>query len=303
LSERARAKGIELACQVAPGVPSSVRGDPMRLRQVLTNLIGNGIKFTDAGRVALAVDCSALQQGQVRFTVSDTGIGIDAQARQHLFEPFMQADGSTTRKYGGTGLGLAISRQLVQMMGGDIDAESEPGRGSTFTFTITSSAEPVQAASDARETASTPSVAQPALDKRILLVEDNHVNQQLALTMLRHLGCTVELAVNGAEAVRKYAPGAFDLVLMDCQMPEMDGFEATALIRATGSVTPIVALTAKAMQGDRERCLEVGMDDYLSKPFRKQELRVMVERWTNRVGVRAACDHGCAHRRGESVIS
>ena len=287
LSERARGKGIALACRIDASVPAVVRGDPMRLRQVLTNLLGNGIKFTHEGGVALDIECTpceaegtgAVQYRELRFTVSDTGIGIDPQARQRLFEPFMQADGSTTRKYGGTGLGLAISRQLVQMMGGTITADSEPGKGSRFAFTMLTEVDAAGLAAVAPPAFRPPAPERP-LRRRVLLVEDNHVNQQLALSMLRQLGCTAELAVNGLEAVEKYAQGDYDLVLMDCQMPEMDGLEAaTRIRRQAGMRTPIVALTARAMQGDRERCLEAGMNDYLSKPFRKHELRAVIERW------------------------
>jgi signal transduction histidine kinase/CheY-like chemotaxis protein len=424
LAERAQRKGLEISCRIDAKTPRMVRGDPLRLRQVLTNLIGNAIKFTDHGEVAVRVAPVRDAGGLLRFEVEDTGIGIALKDRQRIFQSFTQADGSTTRHYSGTGLGLAIAKQLVQMFGGDIGVASEPGKGSTFWFTarfqtpavdepttsypLLKSSLPILIVDDNatnREILShqlqslgmestavedpgealnllrgasasgtpyrlilldrdmprmdglafarhvqgddaipaTPIIMLSSLSQtgdqaaltragvvhhlhkpvrhaqlreavtrllhaiqprprgaagpgtaartdsplalRVLLAEDNPVNQAMATAMLEALGCRVRAADNGREAVRALADEAFDLVLMDCQMPEMDGFEATAIIRAherqsDGRRRPIVALTANAMKGDRERCLAAGMDDFLSKPFRKEQLRAVLERWT-----------------------
>ncbi len=427
-AERAHGKGLELVCGLPTDVHTCVRGDPGRLRQVLTNLLGNALKFTEQGEVVLqgAVVEETEDTLLLRFEVRDTGIGIAPDVQTRIFESFSQADGSTTRKYGGTGLGLAICNRLVALMGGEIGVESTPGQGSVFSFTallekqpagvaIESPAQPVQglrvlvvddnatnreilhhqlstwgihdgsaeggkealamlhAASARAEPyaiaildmhmpemdglelaravkadpaicgvrllmlssvyqAGTPeerqaagilrymtkpvrqselydglaSAAQtPARDwsadipsdrslppqsgscqgRRILLAEDNPVNQEVALSMLEGLGCQVEVTENGREVLDALDAGTFDVVLMDCQMPEMDGFEATAEIRhreATRTETrhiPIIALTANAMEGDRERCLAAGMDDYLSKPFTVDQLRTVLEKW------------------------
>jgi two-component system sensor histidine kinase/response regulator len=415
----AHAKALELACEVPPGVPVKLRGDPGRLRQVLMNLIGNAIKFTQAGEVVVRVAVTDERERQVllRFSVHDTGVGIEAAAQARIFDAFTQADGSTTRKYGGTGLGLTISQQLAQLMGGVIGVESEPGIGSTFWFTalLWKSAEAgvcdlashagldgrrvlvvddnatnreillrqliargvrAQSVSGGEEALSMLRAAtepydiaivdmhmpemdglqlaerirqQPKLDclrllmltsvghhlstetlsrlridcwlskpaaqsqlftglsrivgaesppareerrrpygsgrftGTILIAEDNPVNQEVALALLESCGCKVDVARNGVEAVEATANIRYDLVLMDCQMPGMDGFEATAEIRrreqAGGPRLAIVALTAHAMAGDRERCLAAGMDDYLSKPFEREQLHAVLGRW------------------------
>jgi PAS domain S-box-containing protein len=427
LAERAHAKDLELACHIPTGVPTAVEGDPYRLRQVLMNLIGNAIKFTEHGEVV--VDVSAVEQTQtmvvVQIAVIDTGIGIAQEAQRHIFDPFRQADGTTTRKFGGTGLGLSISKQLVELMQGTLSVESTPGRGSSFYFTArfpkqvkTQAVRPslpqsveglrvliaddnatnlsilkhqmlgwgmqpdvVQngrqalerlrtAASEAihydmaildmkmpdmdglelaeaikaepkiaprrvamlssvmlegdadaakkagvslflrkplrqrelyralttmmkehEETAaevSGPAVLlQPSVqfEGHVLLVEDNPVNQELAQNFLEVFGCQVDVAANGREAVAAVSRRAYDLVLMDCQMPEMDGFEATTEIRRREAHEenrrriPITALTAHALQGDREHCLAAGMDDYLSKPFTQDQLVEVLVRW------------------------
>jgi len=433
LAERAHRKGLELACHVHDEVPSGVRADPGRLRQILTNLVGNAVKFTERGEIVVEASVPSRAGGapRVRFEVRDTGIGIEAQARQHLFEAFSQADASTTRRYGGTGLGLAISKQLVELMGGEIQVESEPGRGSRFSFSIplepSAAALPaapraaaglsairalvvddnatnreilqhrllswkmrVSAVSDAEQALRALSAAaaeqapfelaildmhmpgmnglalarairadpalagaqlvllasvgidgdrealrsagiaahltkpirqselhdalasvlnrplasaepprareaggaepQQALHGLVLLVEDNPVNQEVAREMLESLGCRVHLAEDGARALEVVANAAYDAILMDCQMPRMDGFQASAAIRqleagagagATGARprTPIIALTADAMEGDRERCLAAGMDDYLTKPFARDALRRTLQAW------------------------
>jgi signal transduction histidine kinase/CheY-like chemotaxis protein/HPt (histidine-containing phosphotransfer) domain-containing protein len=424
LASPAQQKGLELVCRVAPDVPALARADAMRLRQILLNLLGNAVKFTQAGDVTLDIErvagpaaASEPSHCVLRFTVCDSGIGISEEAQSRLFQAFSQADGSTTRRYGGTGLGLAVCKQLAELMGGSIGVDSAPGRGSKFWFTTPVQAidvpgpeagsglggiraividdspaqrdavrrqveamgghcdvaadglaglaamrsasahgTPIRVAlidatlprmsgmdliravradeslhgtaialltslSGAGETASAHAagadmiLTKPlrhrelasALDRlagrgsietsvvlaqeenidcmgaRVLLAEDNAVNQEIARSMLETAGCDVTLADNGRLAVEQWRAQAFDLVLMDCQMPELDGLEATAAIRTaeagTGKRVRIVALTANAMEGDRNRCLAAGMDDYLSKPFRRHELTAVLRRW------------------------
>ena len=447
-ADKAHAKGLELVCRVDETVPAAVRGDAGRLRQVLTNLVGNAVKFTERGEVVIEVRAAPGEKAKeatasggpcrLEFSIIDTGIGISEEARRRLFTAFTQADGSTTRRFGGTGLGLAISRQLVILMGGNIDVESKPGRGSRFWFTadlqaseamvtgwvtrddlrglevlivednrtnsdilrhhaatwqmratLVHDAESALAAiGAAAETAAgtkrrfdlalidwklpgmngielarvmrttqgqaappmilltsmtASNVAQTARDAgfaahlnkplrceelyrtiaramgiaaaapastpdpatavaaargggaRVLLVEDNLVNQDIGAAMLGALGMGIELAGNGIEAVAMFDRNGYDLILMDCQMPEMDGFTATAEMRsreaASGAPrTPIVALTANAMHGDRERCLAAGMDDYLAKPFSKSQLAAVIARWGGQAGPAASPD-------------
>jgi signal transduction histidine kinase/ActR/RegA family two-component response regulator len=420
-AEPAFRKGLELVCCLPPVLPATVAGDSVRLRQILTNLIGNALKFTTQGEVVvrLGVISAEPREACIEFVVSDTGIGITAQQQVHIFEAFSQADSSTTRRFGGTGLGLAIAKQLVEMMGGEIRVESQPEQGSRFLFTarfthpmfpaggseaigselrvlvgvgnaaqresllqrlagwgletesvaavpellgqlqravakparfdvalidcalldgevltflkdtpalaglglvlLCPKAQPVDsafrdafpeqvtkpvrraslrhalmrvtrnyAAPGATSDRSPPVSPQTPLfpSARVLLAEDNPINQQVALAMLGHFGCSVDVAENGREAVAAVAHQRYDLILMDCQMPEMDGFEATRRIRALESAVqtnprhaPIVALTAHAMEGDRDQCLANGMDDYLSKPFSRQQLAVLMARW------------------------
>jgi signal transduction histidine kinase/CheY-like chemotaxis protein len=292
LSGQARAKGLRLEREVAPEVPRLVRADPVRLRQVLLNLVGNAIKFTHRGQVSLHVKCAGLKDGRLclRFEIADTGIGISPPVRARLFQPFIQADSSTSRSYGGTGLGLAISKRLSELMGGEIGCDSEVGQGSTFWFTILVETQGSSAPVATREhpLAPVPRLAQtgaPALPKRprILVVEDNPVNQKIALRMLEKRGHPTGLAVHGGDALRRLSESQYDLIFMDCSMPEVDGFEATRRIREgeaqTGKHIPIVAMTANAMEGDRERCLDAGMDDYLAKPVRAEQLYSMVDQW------------------------
>ncbi len=430
LAEKAQAKGLDLACHVLEDVPRQLRGDPGRLRQILVNLVGNAIKFTAKGKVLVHV--AKLQEtprdAQICIQVSDTGIGMNEEGVRGLFQPFVQADGSMTRKYGGTGLGLAISKQLVELMGGQIGVESNPGQGSTFWFTVLLAKQPIllEEEEGAQETAAgfagvrtlvagsggtgevlreqltawgmevaahtdgkdalaalkqaaedgkpygfvLADMSLPGLDgpplasavkddpmiaparviillapgqkatfttggrndvaaclskpvkrsalrdlfaqqlvakakgpvqrhtrriqpapkpakgkgKHILVAEDNHVNQKVVIRQLQKIGYRADAVANGQEALEATAKVAYDLVLMDCQMPEMDGFGATREIRrrenANGMHTPIVALTANALEGDRDRCLAAGMDDYLSKPLKIEELQAMLERWT-----------------------
>ncbi len=285
---RAAAQGIELVVDIDPAVPARVLGDPNRLRQVLTNLAGNAVKFTQQGQVTVIARAEATDHGSVwlRFEVRDTGIGIDAGTMTRLFAPFTQADGSTSRRYGGTGLGLVISRQLVHLMGGTVEASSEAGRGSTFRFAVCCGLAP-EASRRPGLPAAVAEAAAERLSGHVLLVEDNPTNQLVASKLLQRLGLTCDLAADGVEAVRRLRGHPYDLVLMDCQMPGVDGYEATAMIRrgeagdfARG--VSIVAMTANALVGDRERCLECGMDDYLAKPVRRPELEAKVARWLRR---------------------
>jgi PAS domain S-box-containing protein len=281
----AHAKGLDLVCSIAPETPRFLLGDPMRLTQVLINLLGNAIKFTAEGKVALrvAIDApSSDQQAQLRFSVTDTGIGIEAGKQNSIFDAFSQADASTTRTFGGTGLGLTICSRIVQLMGGNIWVESEAGKGSTFHFTTSfeiANGTGLKLEGNARGVDHT---RRNTRSLKILLAEDNPINQTLAMRLLDRLGHRVVLASNGREAVDALAGGWFDLVLMDVQMPDMDGFTATAAIRAQEEASkthiPIVAMTAHAMTGDRERCLEAGMDDYISKPINPGLLRETIER-------------------------
>jgi len=278
---RADAKGLEVSTVVEPGVPAAVRGDPGRVRQVLLNLLSNAVKFTDAGRVMVHVEArTAEDEVSMRFEVSDTGIGIAPDDQARLFESFSQADASTTRRYGGTGLGLAISKQLVELMGGSMGVESELGRGTTFWFTVrlARAAAPLPLASDSGAEAAEPG----SVGTRVLVVEDNVVNQQVAVGMLERLGYVVDVASNGRQALEAVATRQYGAVLMDCQMPEMDGYEATAEIRrreAGESHVPIIAMTASAMSGDEERALAAGMDSYVTKPVKLGELTKVLNQW------------------------
>ena len=295
LMPQAQRKNLELTWRVAADVPTRLRGDPDRLYQILANLVNNAVKFTERGSVCVDVvradagetGHDATQSCRLRITVRDTGIGISEQAGAHLFQPFSQADGSTTRKYGGVGLGLVISRQLVKMMGGEIGFESALGEGATFWFTVCL-ALPVDGTAPQSTAQSFQPEPQQPLAGRVLLAEDNPVNGLVAESMLESLGLEVSMAVNGAEAVAAWSSRPFDVVLMDCQMPEMDGFEVTAIIRtreaaephrAARGRTPIIALTTSALPLDRERCLAAGMDDYLPKPFTRDDLHKMLKRW------------------------
>ncbi|MFB3827157.1 MAG: ATP-binding protein [Bryobacteraceae bacterium] len=282
LEIRAAQKGVAMRRAIAEGTPEWVLGDALRLRQVLLNLAGNAVKFTDAGVVEVRVEPVRLEEdvAELRFTVMDTGIGIPPEKHQSIFEAFVQADGSTARRYGGTGLGLAICTRLVARMDGRIWVESEPGRGSSFHFTAVFG----RAAAPGPESAAAEAGIVPRRALRILLAEDNPINQRLARAILEKHGHSVVVAPDGVEAVRAMENGAFDVVLMDVQMPGMDGLEATRILRAreahTGGHVPILAMTAHAMRSDEARCRAAGMDGYIAKPVRAAELVERIETLT-----------------------
>ena len=281
-------KGLTLTTAVAPEVPDEVIGDPHRLGQVLLNLLGNAIKFTSRGQVEvrLGFERSGRDGVDLAFSVRDEGIGIPASRQSMIFDPFKQADGSTTRRFGGTGLGLSISARLVELMGGRIWVDSEVGQGSTFRFNARfgESRTPASISSRPDVPCGQPGEPRGSSRLRILVVDDNELNRRVGLGLLNRLGHEVQLAVDGPDAVARFeADGSFDLVLMDVQMPGMDGIEATALLREIqrrrGDHCPIVALTAFAMSGDRERFLAAGMDEHLAKPVRAPDLARLLERF------------------------
>ena len=288
LRPRALEKGLELSVEYAPGLPDAIETDPGRLRQVLTNLVGNAVKFTGKGRVRILVDMDPAG-AKLRFRVVDTGPGIPADSQKHLFQPFTQLDVSTTRRFGGTGLGLAICRQLVDLLGGEIgvtspatDRSTEEGPGSIFWFSLPATVPTGAMRTPLRQTTATPTLEQSKRSSvcRVLVAEDNPVNQMVIRAMLQKLGIEATLVGDGRQAVDAVAERPFDLVLMDCQMPVMDGFEATGIIRSQSASRPvIVAVTANAMAGDAERCRAAGMDDYISKPISVRELRRVLSPW------------------------
>ncbi len=275
---RVRGKGVKLRAQCDQALPSLVKSDPIRIRQILVNLVGNAIKFTEHGSIEVIcrAPVSADNAMQLIFDIRDTGIGMTPEHMTRLFAAFSQADCSTTRKYGGTGLGLTISRRLAQLLGGDLSVTSTPGTGSCFTLTITVGTVEQQLAPAAQRERSAALLAfsQPLDGTRILLAEDGPDNQRLITHHLQKAGASVQLAENGRIAVSKFlaAVGAFDLILMDMQMPELDGYGATSLLRHQGCTIPIIALTAHAMAEDRDRCLSAGCDDYQSKPVNRDAL-------------------------------
>lgn len=315
----AQKKQLKLSWKIDSNIPAYLLGDPTRLRQILVNLVGNAVKFTEQGLIEVSVMLEGQQGEQYGLSVSvrDTGIGISPEAQTHIFEAFSQADGSTTRKYGGTGLGLAIVKQLVTLMGGDIELRSSPGEGSWFRFTAYfKRCDPIEkpmpspAVQSSGHSQSTDHRVPSPTDLRILLVEDNPVNREVACGMLEALNCRIDMAENGREAVTALQTTEYALVFMDCQMPEMDGFTATRLIREREANAdqsrsdlasparrrvPIVALTAHAMQGDRELCLAAGMDDYLTKPFTLSQLEHVLTRWVRK--------NDMAKISGESALS
>lgn len=309
---RAREKGLELQADTSPDVPAELIGDELRLRQILSNFVGNAVKFTDNGKVTIRLypsapgdeaPVSALRQRfglaeqcpvvWLTLEVIDTGIGIPREKQALIFEIFTQADGSTTRRYGGTGLGLAINRKLAEMMGGTIGVESEEGKGSTFwvnlpLFMADTGADSAAVGSkphaDRPQEAAASSLSGAArIVGRVLLVEDNEVNRKVAVRMLERMGYEVDVASDGSEAVEKTSQHDYTVVLMDVHMPGMDGLEATRLIRqreqSTGKHQLIIAMTASATRDDVKQCLLAGMDDYLSKPVKQEVLQQMLYKW------------------------
>jgi PAS domain S-box-containing protein len=294
-------KGLSLDCEVEPEASTRILGDEMRLRQILLNLLGNAVKFTSSGGVTLRVQIMWQQERQpmIRFSVADTGLGIPEERRHRLFSPFSQVDSSTTRRFGGTGLGLSVCKQLVELMRGRIGVDSQDGVGSTFWFEVpflpadddAGAYSLVHSAIDEQVTgagvSSSGSIEQPPVyfSAHVLVAEDNRINQMYVVESLALFGCTCDIAANGEEAVAAVRQRPYDLVLMDCHMPEMDGFTAARQIRHWEAAVsppkrlPVVALTASALKGDRERCLEAGMDDYLSKPIERHQLKAILEKF------------------------
>jgi len=266
-------EGLSLDYEIGADVPAVLMTDGTRLRQVLINLVGNGLKFTREGGVHLVVswDSSAPESPRLTVSVADTGIGIPATRRERIFRPFTQVDASTTRTYGGTGLGLSICELIAEQMGGNLDLTSEVGRGSTFSITIpTSAGVDDKAGANALTSGLTAAMAESLT---VLLVEDDAVNRMVALHMLKRLGITADVAVDGFEAVAAATDRVYDVIFMDVHMPGIDGLETTARIRRMPGAQPrIIALTANALDGDRERMLEAGMDDYVSKPVQLNQL-------------------------------
>jgi CheY-like chemotaxis protein len=282
-------KGLRFAVEFGPDIPDKVRGDELRISQVLLNLCGNAIKFTEQGGVTLRLALESERDDEVRllFTVADTGVGMSEKQMAGLFQPFSQADTSTTRKYGGSGLGLVISKLLVEMMGGVITMQSTPGKGSVFNVTLSLRKVPESENNVCRKSCD-PDQWEELAGKRILLVEDNEINQEIAVAFLSNLGLRVLLASNGAEALKVLENEDVDGVLMDIQMPVMDGLEAARLIRSQGRdairKVPIIAMTAHAMLEDIEKSLAAGMDDHITKPIDVDELCFKLSRLLNRAG-------------------
>ena len=292
MAHKAYEKGLEITVNLDDELPNYLTGDPSRIRQILINFISNAIKFTEVGEIVLRVERfplpatapsphNGMGEGQaafmVRFSVSDTGVGIPAGKETMIFEHFTQADSSTTRKYGGTGLGLAISRQLAELMGGGIGVDSRPGHGATFWFTACLTEAPVPPVEIERAAQYHENLRR----LRILVAEDNIVNQKFAQRLLEKSGFNVDVAANGREVLEAIERIKYDLVLMDVQMPEMDGLETTARIRErekeSGRRLPVIALTANAVKGDRERCLAAGMDEYITKPIKRTHLLRVIQ--------------------------
>ncbi|HZH36111.1 MAG TPA: ATP-binding protein, partial [Flavisolibacter sp.] len=278
-SPKAAAKNLRLSVAVDASLNYSVYGDPMRLTQILMNLIGNGLKFTEKGGLDLrcTIGSQTEKEAEICFRLKDTGIGIPADKLQTIFERFTQADTNITRSYGGTGLGLAISKQLIELLGGTIDVSSEPGVGTEFSFTLWYAKAPAAAPGNKREAAPLFSFVSV---KKVLVVEDNPLNQKLTSIILRNNGFNYLLAENGSEAVELMKENKVDVILMDIQMPVMDGYQATCIIRDELQITtPIIAMTAHALAGEKERCMEQGINDYLPKPFSESDLLTKLGAW------------------------
>ncbi|TWT67236.1 ATP-binding protein [Allorhodopirellula solitaria] len=314
LRVRAADQGLEMSCQIAPAVPYRLLGDPGRLRQIIINLCGNAMKFTDEGEVVIAVELDDQTDEDVglHFSVRDTGIGIPEEKLAKVFESFSQVDASTTRKYGGTGLGLAISTQLVELMDGKIWVDSEVGVGTTFHFRVrlgkTDAPLPNRHGTSSQWDG-TPTLPSDRVNRhqrplQVLLVEDNLINQRVASGLLKRLGHRVQIAENGQLAVEAWRGASFDVIMMDWQMPVMDGTEATQLIRreeqTSGERIPIIAMTAAAMKGDREKCMEAGMDDYVSKPIDPEALAAALARHTDANSLNAVSTSEDTAENGES---
>jgi len=309
MSSRAKERGLVFACEMDPSTPDRVRGDPSRLRQILVNLAGNAVKFTHSGSVSVFVRVeSEIDRGWIlRFSVRDTGIGIPAEKRDLLFRKFSQLDTSTTRKYGGTGLGLAISKQLAEMMGGEIGVESQEGAGAEFWFTVRLGAPTDSVHSSVHEESEKPRTMARRRGARVLVVEDNPTNQLVALGMLKKLGVRAQAVPDGMAALDALEEESYDLVFMDVHLPGMDGYETTRRIRDARSGVrrrdiPVVAMTANAMQGDRKRCLDAGMDDYVTKPVVPEDLELVLDRWLPVEG-RAAMTDSVNSRSADTAAS
>ena len=303
LRARANEKRLALVLNLPPDLPDHIVGDAVRLKQVLLNLTGNAIKFTETGRVEIAVACVKrdAKAATLRFTVRDSGIGMSAATQAKLFQVFSQGDSSMNRRFGGSGLGLAISQRLVNRMGGHITVQSHPGEGSIFAFEL---AFPVGEAP--LRSSQLPFAARERLLKgRLLVVEDDRVNQRVIELLLEKLGLDSVIVGDGASGVEVATLEPWDAVLMDCQMPGMDGFEATRLIRQklAGKPLPIIALTANAMAGDREACLAAGMDDFIPKPVRKDELRSCLEKWLKSAPGDSKPPFGSPSTRASSTVA
>ena len=298
LVPRATEAGLGLTCRIAPSVPCHLNGDAGKLQQIIANLVDNAIKFTTKGAVVISVTCPAVEHGTaiIRFDIHDTGIGIEESQLKDVFSAFSQADSSSTRAHGGTGLGLALSRELSELLGGEIGVSSEVGKGSTFWFTARLELAGLEPGGDSKiqnsaavsssEGTNTdqPEAVVNAPETRILLAEDNAINQKIMCNLLKNIGYTADVVDDGLKAVRALEICDYDLVLMDCMMPEMNGYEATAVIRDVTSTVInhnvlIIAVTANVLEGDREKCLEYGMDDYLAKPLNKKALAEILEKW------------------------
>jgi len=286
LQPQAAKKGLEIRTKYSKSSSCNFLGDPGRVRQILTNLLGNAIKFSENASITVSCNVEQVSDNQVLVLVqvTDAGIGIPDELHQHIFEAFLQADDSTTRRYGGTGLGLAISRQLVEMMGGDIGVENNLGSGSTFWFEIPFEISRVVDALHGSQgkLSDAPLHSERLFHANVLVAEDNAVNQFVIKKILEELGCKATLVNDGLEALSAWQEQRYDMILMDIQMPNMDGISATRAIRkreAGQSHIPIIAITANALSSDRQRCMEAGLDDYLSKPYRMSELTTILERW------------------------
>lgn len=281
----ARARGITLTAKITPALPAGFRGDGGRVQQILTNLVNNSIKFTSRGGVTVVINCTSAVEGvaELKFQVIDTGVGVPEHMRPRLFQSFQQADASTTRNYGGTGLGLSICRSLVELMGGQIGFEAMASGGSNFWFTIK-----LQVSEPRAKLVEATDLSHRESGKlRVLIAEDNVVNQRVIRGMVEHLGHEATVAGNGRQAVQRVMEEDFDLIFMDCQMPEMDGYEATRRIRAADLDIPIIALTADAINGNREQCLACGMNDFVPKPLKVTDLIACLDRLAQREEPRA----------------